>query len=181
MQFKVGDRVEAIKPPNGVEDSEADQIGLGHLTAINPDGQFGETHAVRLDSGDEWYYSEDRLRHAIEKIEIHPTPSITVGTQVRLTGVVENVSADGYWVNVHLDGSENEKVYVNVTWNGLEVIRQPFKRGEVVYLETEATKDVPCRVLEDENAYSEGLILLVAESVGSKAEYVLATDYERRP
>jgi hypothetical protein len=110
-----------------------------------------------------------------DQLKPTPTPSITVGTQVRLTGVVVNVDIQGY-VDVHLDGDGGGVTSITPeAAKYAEVIRQPFKRGEVVYFKR---GDDPCVVVEDESG---NRVLLVEPLPDEKAEYVYADQYERRP
>jgi hypothetical protein len=67
-----------------------------------------------------------------DQLKPTPAPSITVGTQVRLTGVVVQVEK-GY-LDIHLDGDGGGVTCITPeAAKYAEVIRQPFKRGEVVW------------------------------------------------
>lgn len=114
-----------------------------------------------------------------------PQPSIQVGAQVRLTGVVtylENV-AGGNGCGVLLTGGEHDSYLSEEERQHIEVIRQPFKRGEVVYAlgleESPHLADFPWLVVVDENAVETGMVTL-ADANGAP-HTVDATRYERRP
>lgn len=96
-------------------------------------------------------------------------PSIQVGAQVRLTGVVASRDGGFVWVDVGFQRLciEHEET--------LEVIRQPFKRGEVVYRPNE---NIPCVVLVSE---SNGKVVLTEAREGAYAREMDADKYERRP
>jgi DNA-binding beta-propeller fold protein YncE len=118
-------------------------------------------------------------RESIHKViaEPTPTPSITVGTQVRLTGVVKyGADADGDLITIESDGL----VFV-VPVAALEVIRQPFKRGEVVWFTGPLLVDGDdgSRVVVTDEA--DGNVLIVAPYDEATAYLQPAEDYERRP
>lgn len=167
MQFKVGDRVEVLTPAEGVGKEFSNEVGVGTIKAIGNDLSVKVELPGNFHS---WWYKPEQLRHAIEEIEIHPTLSITVGTQVRLTGVTMSSGKDGEVVTIESDG-----FVFGVPVGALEVIRQPFKRGEVVYFEDHG---IACVVLEDEQ---NGRMLLIEASEGKYATYVDAANYQRRP
>lgn len=77
----------------------------------------------------------DKIREELYGVKYAtPTPSITVGTQVRLTGVVSEVdsAATARHIGVKFGNSEDEPL-LWFSAGEVEVIRQPFKRGEVVW------------------------------------------------
>lgn len=106
------------------------------------------------------------------------TPSITVGAQVRLTGVVEMAYYDGSAAIV-FEGGETSTNMDAREMKHAEVIRQPFKRGEVVWAINDPISD-PWLLVADEK---DGKALAVLESVQSGHTVVaLNVDrYERRP
>lgn len=114
-------------------------------------------------------------------INLHPTPSITVGTQVRLTGVVvtDEPDIDGdYAVAVEGARKSYNKVWFNPTdFRNLEVIRQPFKRGEVVYNRDESEPE-PFVVLNDESL---GMVDVACCRTGFHIANDNPEAYERRP
>jgi hypothetical protein len=105
-----------------------------------------------------------------------PTPSITVGTQVRLTGVVREVQ---------LNGVVGVDIYVGcqggLHWfkpSEIEVIRQPFKRGEVVWSVGAVNTGEQYVVFNDE---FEGRIDVVHCPTGTATTNNDASRFERRP
>lgn len=174
MQFKVGDRVEVLRPAEGTISTEANNIGLGTVERLGSDNSI----KVKVDTNESgWWYERGDVRHAVEEIEIHPTPSITVGTQVRLTGVVTEVFESEGTAQISIaDGPR-----VSVRTEAIEVIRQPFKRGEVVWLREVAGKaegPEPYVVLNDESL---GLIDVACCRTGFHIANDSAEAYERRP
>jgi hypothetical protein len=110
---------------------------------------------------------------------------ITVGTQVRLTGVVVNVDIQGY-VDIHLEGDGGAATSITPeAAKYIEVIRQPFKRGEVVWFTGPLLSiggddgDDGSRVVVTDEA--DGKVLIVAPQDESIAYLSPAEDYERRP
>lgn len=107
---------------------------------------------------------------------------ITVGTQVRLTGVVWLVDSSGVWVD--FPGADHPQ-RVKAPFDAIEVIRQPFKRGEVVWFTGPLLSiggddgDDGSRVVVTDEA--DGKVLIVAPQDESIAYLSPAEDYERRP
>ena len=167
MKFKVGDRVEAIKGPSNTGHSA--YIGPGMVTEVRYNSKCDEDYALSLDMGEEgWWFAEESLR------PIRPTPSITVGTQVRLTGVVSEFRGSEVVVNVG-DGRMNTSICLNPHY--FEVIRRPFKRGEIIYHVGDKDSE-PRTVVRDE---AEGFVLLARHVHGTEVLEWDATSYERRP
>jgi hypothetical protein len=106
----------------------------------------------------------------------NPTPSITVGTQVRLTGVVRQVQPNGaIGVDVYV-GCQN-----GLHWfrpEEVEVIRQPFKRGEVVWSCGAVATGEQYVVFNDEN---NGRVDVVHCDTGTATKGNDASRFERRP
>jgi hypothetical protein len=100
------------------------------------------------------------------------TPSITVGTQVRLTGVVRLVDSAGAWVD--FPGADHPQ-RVKAPFDAIEVIHQPFKRGEVVWSVNSGDMFV---VFNDER---DGKVDVVDCTAGMSGLEEEAIDYERRP
>ena len=126
----------------------------------------------------------DARREDLKPTEPTPTPSITVGTQVRLTGVVTGSwgpKGDQVMVDVGCDIG----LPLNVGGNSitlkpehLEVIRQPFKRGEVVYSCGAVATGDQYVVFNDE---FEGRIDVVHCPTGTATTNNDASRFERRP
>jgi hypothetical protein len=169
MQFKVGDRVEAIKGPSNTEHD--DYVGPGTIVAVRQGNRCDEDVQVDLDMGEKsWWFAEESLR----PLKPTPTPSITVGTQVRLTGVVTgklNEEEEVVWVTAN-DFS------CPIPVGALEVIRQPFKRGEVVYSCGAIAAGERYVVFNDER---DGFVDIVHCDSGTAATYNDAKRFERRP
>lgn len=104
-------------------------------------------------------------------------PSIKVGDQVRLTGVVWLVDSSGVWVD--FPGADHPQ-RVKAPFDAIEVIRQPFKRGEVVWPTEGGEYDESWFLVSDE---AEGKVLAVATDP-EEYQHIVALDvddYERRP
>jgi hypothetical protein len=187
MKFKVGDRVEVLSGPAHVDHPEA--IGPGTVEYASIDESFlgGESYRVAVDAvSDYWFYSRDQLRpldeSSVVEIEIGK-PQPKVGDHVRLTGVVVSVDFDG-GCNLLLTDGRND-TYVSVAEAGhLEIIRQPFKRGEVVWVIGERmTPDThlgPYIVVKNEDEDS-GDLFVVGDRHGDEVFCGDPYDYERRP
>ena len=110
-----------------------------------------------------------------------PTPSITVGTQVRLTGVVvrQEVIDDAVWVAVKGGFSTDAEVLIQP--EHFEVIRQPFKRGEVVWSCGAVATGIAFQVLADETDSGDVLLIKESDEGGNRSFVAHHSDFERRP
>jgi hypothetical protein len=170
MEFKVGDRVEAIKGPSNTQHD--DYIGPGTITAIRTNNRQGEDCQLDLDMGEKaWWFAEESLRPLKT-----PTPSITVGTQVRLTGVVAHMYRDGY-LDIQLVGDEGNTTVTPEAAKHIKVIRQPFKRGEVIWSVGAVNTGEQYVVFNDE---FEGRIDVVHCPTGTATTNNDASRFERR-
>lgn len=167
MSFKVGDRVEVLTPADGASYS-SNNVGEGTVLSI----EHGN-YKVKVDSNAKaWFYRENQLR-PLGTTEATPKPSIKVGDQVRLTGVVWLTDDSGAWVD--FPGTDHPQ-RVKAAFENLEVIRQPFKRGEVVY--PKARPDTEWMIVADEQ---DGQALAVVAEEGWKVVKLKTQGYERRP
>lgn len=140
-----------------------------------------DSYAVALEK------AVDARRESLKPMstEPTPTPSITVGTQVRLTGVVRAEKTQGQG-DVMVDVGCHVSIPLGVGGmcicvpaDALEVIRQPFKRGEVVYPKGEqARPDTEWMIVADEQG---GQALAVVAKEGWKVVKLETQGYERRP
>lgn len=81
-------------------------------------------------------------------------------------------------VLIQLAGTNDEQARVLVTNpDALEVIRQPFKRGEVVYHVGEPDSEIRTVVTDEED----GHVLLARHLDGSEVMEWSVEDFERRP
>lgn len=172
MSFKVGDRVEVLTPADGASYS-SNNVGEGTVLSI----EHGN-YKVKVDSNAKaWFYRENQLR-PLGTTEATPKPSIKVGDQVRLTGVVTAAYESGT-VGVQVDGMAFGTISISDI-DRLEVIRQPFKRGEVVWPTEGGEYDESWFLVSDE---AEGKVLAVATDP-EEYQHIVALDvddYERRP
>jgi hypothetical protein len=173
-QYKVGDRVEVLAPAEGVGDWDKNNIGHGTVERTSTD-KSGSVQ-IKVDTNDYawWYQLENvRLLRPINE-PTETTPSITVGTQVRLTGVVTgrlNEEEEVVWVTAN-DFS------CPIPVGALEVIRQPFRRGEVVWSVGAVNTGEQYVVFNDE---FEGRIDVVHCPTGTATTNNDASLFERRP
>jgi hypothetical protein len=114
-----------------------------------------------------------------------PTPSITVGTQVRLTGVVVNPLPESDTVIVCIQGASHGITMnpnIEISKSRLEVIRQPFKRGEVLKAINTALWDTAdYLVVVDEDSEENVVVLSLHSPHGQRPKDANATHFERRP
>lgn len=128
---------------------------------------------MSLDRAEQTKHRETQ-RHVDFRQASTPKPSIQVGSQVRLTGVVTGVSEQLEVATMDVDGSTSE---VEADFSALEVIRQPFKRGEVVYHVGDPDSEVRTVVTDEKN----GHVLLARHLHGSEVMVWSVEDFERRP
>jgi hypothetical protein len=112
-----------------------------------------------------------------DQLKPTPAPSITVGTQVRLTGVVRDRNDSVAAVAIAGMAGDNSTI-AWVMLDQIEVIRQPFKRGEVVYQPTTFQGGEGAVVVADE---ANGLMLIAVPETDCTVQEVEAKHYERRP
>ena len=109
-------------------------------------------------------------------------PSPKVGDRVRLTGVVlDDPYEDSRVLTISVDGAEDSpRGRVVVAPEHLEIIRQPFKRGEEVF-EREVPHDaMSWTVTSDED--TGGTFYVVQSNLeGVQVQMRLADEFERRP
>lgn len=174
MEFKVGDRVEVLEPADGVGITQENNTGLGSVVRVDKHGCQLE---IKVDDNDRaWWYGLDKVRRAMTVPK--PTPSITVGTQVRLTGVVINSTNEQCWVSVFgADVGQEGLLIFYDPFDNLEVIRQPFKRGEVVW-SVNSQIDEAFVVVNDEQ---QGMVDVTCCRNGHFTACDSASIYERRP
>lgn len=119
----------------------------------------------------------DKIREELYGVKYAtPTPSITVGTQVRLTGVVGDKDGDKRIRVDFGEDAEDEWAWIPCKAKCLEVIRQPFKRGEVVW-DNDADQEYVITGDEDEN----GKVYAVLSNRVAAVVNVSASIFERRP
>jgi hypothetical protein len=164
--------------------SEFEDVAVDAIKALVDKWRtFQDNYAQALErTVDAMSATQKTTQPAVEEIEIgKPRPK--VGDHVRLTGVVVSVDFDG-GCNLLLTDGRND-TYVSAAEAGhLEIIRQPFKRGEVVWMIGERmTPDThlgPYIVVKNEDEDS-GDLFVVGDRHGDEVFCGDPYDYERRP